>query len=131
MLNLPIYLGVDLSYFNEGINTGYQIGKGQFGEPKYSYYTRHGFEGIVRLGYYFADYYSTFITFDTIVQQYQQWHDQGANDAGPNYVLNDIKKYLIHRVNEKGQDISKDGKVIGLQHSYYHTLFLETAEMII
>ena len=67
----------------------------QFGIPKYSYYTRHGFEGIVRLGYYFADYYSMFLTFDTIVQQYQQWHDQGATADGPNYVLNDIKKYLI------------------------------------
>ena len=101
LLNLPIYLGVDLSYFNEGVNTGYVIGNDSFGIPKYSYYTRHGFEGIVRLGYYFADYYSTFITFDTIVQQYQQWHDQGATAAGPNYVLSDIKKYLKHRVNKK------------------------------
>lgn len=101
LLNLPIYLGVDLSYFNEGVNTGYEIGTDQFGIPKYSYYTRHGFEGIVRLGYYFADYYSTFITFDTIVQQYQQWHDQGANESGPNYVLSDVKKYLTHRVNKK------------------------------
>ncbi|WP_295159474.1 outer membrane protein assembly factor BamA [uncultured Brachyspira sp.] len=101
LLNLPIYIGVDLSYFNEGVNTGYRIGTDQFGIPKYSYYTRHGFEGIVRLGYYFADYYSTFITFDTIVQQYQQWHDQGANGNSPNYVLSDIKKYLIHKVNKK------------------------------
>ena len=101
LLNLPIYFGVDLSYFNEGVNTGYTIGTGDFGIPKYSYYTRHGFEGIVRLGYYFADYYSTFITFDTIVQQYQQWHDQGATAAGPDYVLNDIKKYLTHRINKK------------------------------
>lgn len=100
LANLPIYLGIDLSYFYEDINTGDQIGTGDFGLPKYSYYTRHGFEGIVRLGYYFADYYSTFLTFDTIVQQYMQWHDQGASEAGPDHVLNDIKKYLIHSKNK-------------------------------
>ena len=100
LLNLPVYLGLDLSYFYEDINTGDVIGTGDFGLPKYSYYTRHGFEGIVRLGYYFADYYSTFLTFDTIVQQYMQWHDQGASDAGPDHVLNDIKKYLTHRINK-------------------------------
>ena len=101
LLNLPIYLGVDLSYFNEDVNTGYEIGTKKFGGIEYSYYTRHGFEGIVTLGHYFADYYSTFISLDTIVQQYQQWHDQGANSDGPNYVLSDIKKYLTHRINRK------------------------------
>ena len=100
LLNLPIYLGLDLSYFYEDINTGDVIGTGDFGLPKYSYYTRHGFEGIVRVGYYFADYYSTFLTFDTIVQQYMQWHDQGASANGPDHVLNDIKKYLTKRVNK-------------------------------
>ena len=101
LLNLPIYLGIDLSYFNESVNTGDQIGTDQFGLPKYSYYTRHGFEGIARVGYYFFDYYSTFLTFDTIVQQYQQWYDQGASAAGPDHVLNDIRKYLVHRINKK------------------------------
>lgn len=54
LLNLPIYLGLDLSYFYENVNTGDQIGTGDFGLPKYSYYTRHGLEGIVRVGYYFT-----------------------------------------------------------------------------
>ena len=101
LLNLPIYLGLDLSYFYENVNTGDQIGTGDFGLPKYSYYTRHGLEGIVRVGYYFYDYYSTFLTFDTLLQQYMQWDDQGASDSGPDHVLNDIKKYLKHRIEKK------------------------------
>ena len=118
LLNLPIYLGIDLSYFNEGVNTGYTIDHDSFGIPKYSYYTRHGFEGIVRLGYYFADYYSTFLTFDTIVQQYQQWHDQGATAAGPDYVLSDIKKYLVHRINKK------DGSFQRWQSDWFTTFII-------
>ena len=118
LLNLPIYLGIDLSYFNEGVNTGYTIDYDSFGIPKYSYYTRHGFEGIVRLGYYFADYYSTFLTFDTIVQQYQQWHDQGATAAGPDYVLSDIKKYLVHRINKK------DGSFQRWQSDWFTTFII-------
>lgn len=101
IFDLPIYFGVDLSYFNENVNTGTQIGMDQFGLPKYSYYTRHGFEGIVRFGYYFLDYYSTFLTFNTLVQQYQQWTDQSATEAGPSNLINDVRKYLTKRVYKK------------------------------
>lgn len=101
LLKLPIYLGADISYFNENVNTGVEIGTDQFGAPKYAYYTRHGFEFILRLGYSFADFYSTFLTFNTLVQQYQQWHDQSATESGPSNLINDVSKYLTNRVNKK------------------------------
>ena len=102
LFNLPIYLGADVSYFHEDVNTGVEIDKDQFGNPEYSYYTRHGFELILRTGYYFLDYFSTFFTFNTLFMQYQQWDDQGANGSGPKNVIFDVAKDLTHRVPGKG-----------------------------
>lgn len=117
----PVYFGVDLSYFNENVNTGAQIGTDQFGFPKYSYYTRQGFEFIFRFGYYFLDYFSTFLTFNTLVQQYQQSGNQGASSIGPSNIISDVSKYLNKKVNKK------DGSFQRWESDWFTTFILSSS----
>ncbi len=107
LFNLPIYFGVDVSYFNENVNTGVQMSTDQFGFPEYSFYTRHGFEGILRFGYYFFDYFSTFLSFNTLVMQYQQSSKQGATDLGASNVIHDVNKFLSTRIDSKNGEFKR------------------------
>ncbi len=103
IFQLPIYFGFDFSYFHENVNTGVDLGTvDNLGFTEYSYYTRQGIEVLFRVGHYFLDYYSTFLTFDTIFQQYQQSAKQGATEAGPVNVPIDVADQLTKPVFKDG-----------------------------
>ncbi len=118
VFNLPFYFGFDFSYFYEDVNTGIEIGEDEWGFTEYSEYSRHGFNFLFRFGTYFKRYYTTFITFDTIIQQYRQNGSQGALETGAVNVPNDISNELTDII------YNNDGSFKRLQSSWNTTFVL-------
>ncbi len=103
VFQMPFYFGFDFSYFYEDVNTGVEIGTDEYGFTEYSEYARHGFNILFRFGTYFARYFTTFITFDTIIQQYRQYADQGALASGAVNVPNDVSDELTDVIYNNGK----------------------------
>lgn len=113
----PFYFGAEFTYFHENVNTGIQTGQNNFGFPKYSYYTRQGIEFLVRLGYYFLDNFSTYLSFRNLWVQYIQTSSQGATPNTPVNVSPDI-------ANELSKNHYKNGKFKWLYSAWNPTYVL-------
>lgn len=88
-LNNPIYLGAELAANKMQYEQESMISSNS-NNIEYSKYSKTSFDTSVRLGYYFLDHYSTYLSYQMSVRRYSQSVEEGADiDSGPQYMDSD------------------------------------------